>query len=216
MRGVQVHGDVIRSLRITRGFTQDQLAQAADLDVTTLRKMEKGGKAFDLKTVTALALALDCHLMRIIIPDTPTVDGNRPERDYLDCLARYRDGFLQKDVEHVLACYTDDAVISFPSLIPTVASGLFEGHAAIRQHLELTFQTFTPHIPTLEESEVYVFEDRVMLRHVGSAVVRHNGAVFRSECLFEFWFRDGKICKHVGLFDTAAMAAALNAPPKTP
>jgi ketosteroid isomerase-like protein len=212
MRGVHVQGDIIRRLRSECGFTQDQLALQAGCDVTTIRKMEKGEKAFDVQSVVALAQALNCHVTRLIVPSTAPPELSSQEQVNLACVARHRDGFARKDVEQVLSCYTDDAVISFPSSIPSPSSGLFEGREAIRRHLELTFQTFTPHIPTLEESDVHAFADQVLLRQAASAVVNHNGAVFTSYLLFEFYFRDGKIYKHVGLFDTAVMAEALNAP----
>jgi ketosteroid isomerase-like protein len=212
MRGAQVNAEALRSLRVNLGLTQEQLASRAEIDVTTLRRMEKGLKAFDIPTISAVAASLGCHVSRLVIPSPSTHAADSPEEINRACVARHREGFARKDVEAVLACYTEDAVVNFPTSLPP-PSGRFEGHAAIRGHLEETFRTFTPEIPTLEESVLYVFEDRVILRQVSSAVVLQTGASFTSELLFEYYFRDGKIWKHVGLFDTAAMANALNTPP---
>jgi transcriptional regulator with XRE-family HTH domain len=213
MRGAHVYGEAIRALRAAAGLTQEQLARRADLDVTTLRKMEKGEKSFDLQSVAAVARALDCEVRQLIDASETLAAADGPERLHLACVARHREAFLNQDVEAVLACYTDDAVIDFPSSIPSPSSGRFVGREAIRRHLELTFQTFRPQIPTLEESDVYAVGDRVLLRHVSSAVVLHNGVEFTAALFFEYQFRGGKICNHVGLFDTAVMAEALNAPP---
>lgn len=212
MRGAQLNAEALRSLRIRLGLTQEQLASKAEIDVTTLRRMEKGLKAFDVQTISAVAASLGCHVSRLIMPNPTKPGAESPEEINRACVARHREAFARKDVDGVLACYTKDAIVSFPTSLPP-PSGRFEGHAAIRGHLEETFRTFTPDIPTLEESSLYVFEDRVILRHVSSAVVLQNGATFTSELLFEYYFRDGKIWKHVGLFDTAAIANAMAVPP---
>lgn len=215
MRGAQVHAEALRSLRVILGLTQEQLASRAEVDVTTLRRMEKGLKAFDVQTISAVAAALECHVSRLMVPGHSKPAPESPEEINRACVARHREAFSRKDVDAVLACYTEDAVVSFPTSLPP-PSGRFEGHTAIRGHLKETFQTFTPDIPTLEESDLYVFEDRVILRQVSSAVVLQTGASFTSELLFEYYFRDGRIWKHVGLFDTAAIAKAMNAPPAEP
>ena len=156
MRGAQVNAEALRSLRIHLGLTQEQLASKAEIDVTTLRRMEKGLKAFDVQTISAVAASLGCHVSRLIVPDPSTHVADSPEEINRACVARHREAFARKDVDGVLACYTEDAIVSFPTSLPP-PSGRFEGHAAIRGHLEEKFRTFTPDIPPLEESSLYVF-----------------------------------------------------------
>lgn len=213
MRGMQVNGEQIAAMRKSQGLTQEQLAFAADIDVTTLRKMEKGERRFDLRTLNSLSAILQCDVAALIVPSASAVARTAQERIHLACVERHREAILHKNVEQALSCLTEDAVIFFPPSIPTAAAGEFIGHEAIRQHLILSFATFTSNIPTLEESDVYVFGECVLLRHVASALVIPTGLSFQSDCLHEYRFRDGLICKIVGLFDTAAMAKAFTPPP---
>ena len=217
MRGTRVNGERIRWLRMQKGMTQERLAAAADMDVTTLRKMERGSRAFDLRTVSNLAKVLDCEpsILQATLAEVDVASRSRSDeiaRGNIQCLRTYRQAFLNKQVDIALECFTHDASLEYPSSIPTQSSGVFRGRAEIREHLRLTFETFSAEIPTLEESGLYVQDQLIILRHVATGIVLHNGAHFASECALEYWFRDGKICRHVGIFDTAIITEALRMP----
>lgn len=49
---------LVRKLRLQRGWTQDQLAEIADLSVRTIQRIERGGPA-SLETARALASAFE-------------------------------------------------------------------------------------------------------------------------------------------------------------
>jgi len=49
---------LVRKLRLQRGWTQDQLAEIADLSVRTIQRIERGGPA-SLETARSLAVAFD-------------------------------------------------------------------------------------------------------------------------------------------------------------
>jgi transcriptional regulator with XRE-family HTH domain len=65
MRGSYADGERLRTARVGRGFTQEQLAALADVDVKTVRKAEHG-KRLDAGTLARLALALEVDVRSVI------------------------------------------------------------------------------------------------------------------------------------------------------
>jgi len=55
-------GDTLRRLRIDRGLTQPQLADAADLSEEWIRRIERGSASPSFETIEALAKALDAEV----------------------------------------------------------------------------------------------------------------------------------------------------------
>ncbi|MEV8636393.1 helix-turn-helix transcriptional regulator [Streptosporangium sp. NPDC051023] len=69
-------GDRIRTLRMNRGLTQEELANASGVSVGVVRKIEQGGTA-RMETYHALARALDVVTMTFVAagPPEPVLDG---------------------------------------------------------------------------------------------------------------------------------------------
>jgi transcriptional regulator with XRE-family HTH domain len=86
-------GHRIRSLRRAQGLTQEQLAEAADLNPRTVQKIEAGKINIVLTTLLRLQAALRCsvgelfddetvlvmHDRRPSLPSTPADPGHGPE-----------------------------------------------------------------------------------------------------------------------------------------
>ena len=70
----QEFGRRVRQLRITRGHTQESLAGLAGIHVTHVSGIERGVRNPSLKSVRALALALDVPVADLFPP------GNLPPR----------------------------------------------------------------------------------------------------------------------------------------
>lgn len=59
----------LKDMRIYRGLSQQELAEAAGLNIGTLRHYEQGSKLIDnakLETILKCALALECNYTRIL------------------------------------------------------------------------------------------------------------------------------------------------------
>lgn len=54
-------GEFLSAVRAARGLTQEQLAELAELDRTTVSKIERGMVSPRLFTINKLALALEDH-----------------------------------------------------------------------------------------------------------------------------------------------------------
>jgi transcriptional regulator with XRE-family HTH domain len=65
-------GDRLRDLRLSRGMTQESLAERADLSVSVVKKIERGGIA-RLETYHALARALKVRTSALLEPAGPHV-----------------------------------------------------------------------------------------------------------------------------------------------
>lgn len=65
--GRKTLGDRIRQQRESRGLTQDQLSQKAEIGRVTLARLENGGQAPRFKTLTAIAQALEVDVDALLV-----------------------------------------------------------------------------------------------------------------------------------------------------
>lgn len=65
-------GESLRIAREQRGWTQAELAQAADLTQSTVSSIEQGREALGLERAKRLALVLDVHPAELVFPDWET------------------------------------------------------------------------------------------------------------------------------------------------
>lgn len=73
----------LKTMRQTKGLSQSQLAEKANMNVRTLQHYEQGSKIFDharIDTILRVCLALSCKLEDII-----------ENQEYLDLIKRYED-----------------------------------------------------------------------------------------------------------------------------
>lgn len=71
----------LKGVRLEKGLTQKQLAEAANINIRVLQHYEQGTKNFDharLDTILKICLALDCKLADIIETE-----------EYIDLLHKY-------------------------------------------------------------------------------------------------------------------------------
>lgn len=94
----------LKELRVAKGLTQTQLADAVDLGLRFIQFLEKGEKNFTLKTLSKLADALDCKHSDIVPNLQPTTDPWAQE--HLDALK----GFDEAERKH----YDDGMKFLFP------------------------------------------------------------------------------------------------------
>jgi transcriptional regulator with XRE-family HTH domain len=66
----------VRALRLARDFTQETLAERAELSVDAVRRIERGGFAPSLTTLGKLAAGLDLSLATLFagLEDSPRVE----------------------------------------------------------------------------------------------------------------------------------------------
>lgn len=73
----------LKITRQTKGLSQSQLAEKANMNVRTLQHYEQGSKVFDharIDTILRVCLALDCKLEDII-----------ENQEYIDLIKQYED-----------------------------------------------------------------------------------------------------------------------------
>lgn len=73
----------LKTMRQTKGLSQSQLAEKANMNVRTLQHYEQGSKIFDharIDIILRVCLALGCKLEDII-----------ENQEYLDLIKRYED-----------------------------------------------------------------------------------------------------------------------------
>ncbi len=121
-------------LDVNAGFTQEDLANQADLDVKTVRKAEKNGR-IDLESLTRVALALGTSLGQFILPET-TPDESLPIRE---TIIRWHLAWEAHNMEDLLAVYTDDAVLALPGAPHVPFGGVHRGKAEIRKAHEFVW-----------------------------------------------------------------------------
>ncbi|MEZ6130772.1 MAG: nuclear transport factor 2 family protein [Planctomycetaceae bacterium] len=207
MRGVRTDGEQIAKLRKARGLTQEQLAAAADVDVTTLRRMEKGARRFDLRSVMSVAdaLAVDlCHLL-------PEVTANDVDQTAVneEIVRHWHDAFLASDLELVLALHTEDTVLEIPAAEGLPAAGNFHGIAQLREHLTELFQLFKVRAVREDDFQLHAVEDLVFLRTTATIEFLPAQKTFTTRHLNEFAFRDGKIARRTVIADYGKLKQVL-------
>jgi putative transcriptional regulator len=67
----EVFGDHLRALRKAKNLTQEQTAEAADLGVNIIGRLERASIAPGLVTLLKLSVALEVPVARLLEPFTP-------------------------------------------------------------------------------------------------------------------------------------------------
>jgi transcriptional regulator with XRE-family HTH domain len=201
MRGKPVHGDRILDLRKAQGMTQEQLAEKAGLDVKTVRKAEQG-KRLDLGTITKLCVVLQTDLRQIIRPSRSARELEIRRRDVVIHWQRALDG---RDLDALMRCYRDDAVLHLPGSPQIPFGGTFTGHKELR----LATQIYWNSCPTepLDEKDFSILmsnETAVVQGHIG--VLSVDGRLRRLHYAQILTFAGELIVDHRVEFDTLNFA----------
>lgn len=72
---VRIHCEVMCRRRLEFGWTPEELAAKAGLDTRTVRRLEQSKKRHRLRSVIAIADALELELPTLILDDGPSEDG---------------------------------------------------------------------------------------------------------------------------------------------
>lgn len=120
----------------------------------------------------------------------------------LATLARMADGFARKDVDAILACFTEDGVFE-TTQGPEPWGQRFEGQAAIRGSIEEVFRTL-PDV-RFEGAERWVAGDRGVAEWTCVATTPKGHRLEVRGCDL-FTFRDGKVARKDTYFKTRTRA----------
>jgi transcriptional regulator with XRE-family HTH domain len=211
MRGVQVNGEVIRFLRTGKGLTQDQLALAANLDVTTLRKMEKGNKTFDFRSVLAIANSLNTDFARLITPDVASPD-RRPL--HLEIVHRWHGAMLAGDAKALRLLYTADTLLELPGADGLSAAGNFQGIDAVVEHHVQFFQVFQIRSVREDDFVIHAVENLVFLRTTATIEYLPAAKSYTTRHVNEIEFRDGLIARRTTVADYGQLRQAVESEPE--
>ena len=133
-RFIEVNGRELRTRRLSRGWTQRQLARSAGYTERLIRKAEIGG-TLDIKTVQDLAEALSTPDNAVAVASL-TVDIAAIARRWMEAWAQH-EAQMVSEVESHLAEGFEFVCPGEPGTVPFV--GTFKGACGLRQWMELYF-----------------------------------------------------------------------------
>ena len=204
MRGIETDGPKIVTLRAALRLTQEEFARKAQCDVKTLRKAEKGRRV-DLATLRRIASALNLPASAIMRPAKPS--EAQAERQ-LDVVRQWQKAINERDIDAMLACYHDDAVLDYPAMDGVPGSGRYCGKEQLRRQAEMALAYFdTPPI-TPDMYRLHAVDNWVFMRGVAPTIVRETGVRLTASAMHEFEFKGDNILRHYGYFDTLALGGA--------
>ena len=204
MRGVTAYGEGIRSARMRKGITQEELAALADVDVKTVRKAEHG-KRMDLKTLARLSLVLGIDVSRLVVREYPTTGT---DHFYVRVVEEWLNAFDARDIERLMSVYHHDAILHLPGYPDIPFGGRHVGLTEIRNATELAWKTAqtSPQHPgdcTITVSGESVFYYGLRGLH------RPNGERVMLSAIHVFHFEGQKVIEHLVEYDTVAAAEIL-------
>ena len=207
MRGVIADGERIRSARLGRGLTQEQLAVSADVDVKTVRKAEQG-KRLDVDTLASLALAL-----QIDVAELMTSDGSPEHREQVrrQVVERWVVAWDAQDIDALLDLYHEDAVMHLPGGPGIPFGGRFAGKAAIRQCNEQAWASVKT-LPARDgDYSIVVADETVVLQGV-KRICLPDGREVSLSSIHVYRFDGDLIIEMRAEYDTLAFNRLLAAP----
>lgn len=207
MRGVFVDGAGIRSVRIDRGLTQEELAGLAELDVKTVRKAERGGR-LDLSTLDQLARALETATSRLVRRDL--VETGLQARRH-EVVHRWRVAWDARDADAVLAVYHEGATLRLPGGPPIPFYGTIRGKDEIRRANKAAWDSCQTVPVSAEDVTIYTTADGVVLEGP-KGIHRPNGEIARLWCVHIFTFDGDQVIDHRVEYDTLEFARIMGFP----
>jgi transcriptional regulator with XRE-family HTH domain len=206
MRGVEVNGEAIYTSRVKLGLTQEQLANAAKIDVKTLRKAEQG-KRIDLEPLTRLAFALNTEIRLLTIPGESETSRENRNRELILVWTRVFDA---QDMEALLALYHDNAVLRLPGAPQIPFGGTYQGKEELRKAYAQVWQVQHKSIG-VDEMTILTSGNSVTLSGAKGAYLP-NGELFHFPCLQIFNLENGLIMEHQVEFDTLEFVKRMQLP----
>jgi transcriptional regulator with XRE-family HTH domain len=208
MRGAYADGERIRTARVGRGLTQEQLATRADVDVKTVRKAEQG-KRLDVGTLARIALALGADVRSLVRASNPESDLQSARRRAVEC---WQAAWDARDMEAILALYHEDAVLHLPGGPHIAFSGAYRGKNQIRRANELAWSTAQTVPQRPQDYSLIVSGDTVVLHGVRGLYLPGGEAIWLTNT-YIFTFQGDLIVEHRVEYDTLGFSQALHLPP---
>jgi transcriptional regulator with XRE-family HTH domain len=202
MRGIGVKGEVIRFLRTRFGWTQDQLATQAKVDVRTIRNAEDATRNLDVRTVAAIATALGCEYGDLIAPSAVS-EGQCSI--HLDIVLRWHDAMLAADIDALMPLHTEDTILEVPGAEGLPATGTFIGREALQTHLTEFFHLFRVRSVRDDDFLVHAVDEYVFLRTTSTIEYLPAGKSHTARHVNEFEFRDALIARRMHIADWGGM-----------
>jgi len=199
-RFLTVNGRKLRSIRLTRGWTQAQLAKSSGYSERLVRKAEKGG-TLDLETLQNIAEALST-------PEDPvsteslTLDIVAIARKWMECWEQHETRMIP-EVKSLLSEEFEFVCPGQPGTAPFI--GTFQGTEGLQQWLDLYFSVVQRQ--KCSEIEYLIGETSVIARWLESGTFLGVPAPPIRINLY-FQFVDGLITKIVDDYDTHTGAVA--------
>lgn len=206
MRGVVINGELIRERRRNRGMTQEELAHAADCDVRSVRKAEKGVERSDLRIVVGIARALDLEAPELI---GEIQESSSDPHGNLTVVRQWVDAFFRADIQTLLDMHTDDTVLEIPGTEDLPVKDYYEGIDEQRVFLTGFFSAFRLIWYDADNTLFHVSGDHVFMRNEALITFLPKGKSYRARHVNEFEFRDGKVAKRVVTADYAKLREIL-------
>ncbi len=208
MRGAIANGTEILDRRLSLGWTQEQLATRARVDVKTIRKAEKG-KRLDLVSLTQIGVALDSGL-RLIVRTGQSARQREIQRR--DVVMKWNRAFDCHDMTALLQCYHDEAILHLPGDAPIQLSGKFRGKDEIRRAYDIAWK-IRPSEPVRDADFLLFVGDKTAVL-LGRKLIHpqvRNSTSLRSVQIFEF--QEESIRHHEIHYDTLILAQLLEDSP---
>ena len=201
MRGQLSNGETIRQLRKLKGFTQEQLAEAAGCATRTIRNVEQS-KLIDIKTLQKIAVVLVVPLATISVFDS--VSEEDQQQRHIGILHEWFEAFLESDIPRLLTFHHPETVLELPGAgtMPGIPeSAIFTGLEALREHFTIVFSQFC-FLRVLQQT----FDAKGdLVFHRSTTTLRgiETGKEATVKFYNEFEFRDGLIIRRMTISDLA-------------
>jgi transcriptional regulator with XRE-family HTH domain len=201
MRGMLPRGEQIRTLRVTKGMTQRELSDLANLDTKTIRKAEQGNR-LDIESLVRIAEVLNVEPVQLY---QTAADANA----HYDLVVRWQSLFTARNSNDLAELFHPEGTLVIAGGEGIPYFGSFHGREEIRNAHENIWNGVKQESPKLEDLTFLISEEGITLRgDVG--VHLPTGEIAFFTCIQIFSFRDGLIYRLESQFDTLEFAKRMN------
>ena len=196
-RGIEPDPALIKKLRLSKGWTQDDLALAVSCSTRTVRNAEKGNR-IDSATMNSIAEAFDMRVSEISLQANESKSLNSR---HIEMAKHWAKAYQNSDVEGVLKYHHPDIRLELPGTAEMTGSEVFVGIEAVREHTIYAFEV----IKILEvHFEVFdAVEQLVFHRAKTSFLGLKTNHEFTATHLNEIEFKDQRIIRRTMIADLA-------------
>ncbi len=198
MRGKLTRGVEIRQWREAAGLTQQDLSEAADLDVKTIRKAEAIDGRIDWRVVVAISTALGREPSDLIVSE-PT-ECPTPER-LIELVRKWQDAMMQADIPQLLSLHTPDTVVELPGALDLPGGQTVVGLEELDRMLQYLLSILRLRHVVPESLQFHVSENFVFMRSVADIEYLPIGKSYRARHINEFEFEGELVKKRVTIAD---------------